>query len=203
MNYESLMGMIEHFGYAALFFALWLGIVGMPIPDEVIVMTGGAVAASGILQTVPAFILTYLGVISGLSLGYVIGRYVGTPALSKLRRKKKMGYYIGVSERLINKYDSMSLVISYFFPVVRHVVPYLVGMNKMPFWRYGLISYSIGFVWTLAFFALGGFVGDQAQFVGSMIYAYGVKLLIFIPLAALALWLFYRFVLANRPKRVE
>ncbi len=43
------------------------------VPDEVIVMTGGALTANGFLHVLPAFMLTYLGVVSGLSLGYVLG----------------------------------------------------------------------------------------------------------------------------------
>lgn len=39
--YFDIIALIGDYGYVALFFALWLGIVGMPIPDEVIVMTGG------------------------------------------------------------------------------------------------------------------------------------------------------------------
>lgn len=73
MDYESLQAMIGEYGYFALFFALWLGIIGMPVPDEVVVMMGGAVTSSGILDPIPAFLLTYLGVVSGLSLGYFVG----------------------------------------------------------------------------------------------------------------------------------
>jgi membrane-associated protein len=69
--------LISQFGYAALFFALWLGIVGMPIPDEVVVITGGAVSKAGLLQSFPAFIVTYLGVISGFGEAYT---NVRTPA---------------------------------------------------------------------------------------------------------------------------
>lgn len=55
MDVEYLISIIEQYGYAALFFSLWLGIVGLPIPDEVIVMTGGAVTGMGILHPLPAF----------------------------------------------------------------------------------------------------------------------------------------------------
>ena len=41
---------IEQYGYWALFFCLWLGIIGMPIPDEMIVMSGGFVSSLGILS---------------------------------------------------------------------------------------------------------------------------------------------------------
>ncbi len=195
MSFDTLLDMIQHFGYAALFFALWLGIAGMPIPDEVVVMTGGAVTANGTLQIFPAFLLTYFGVISGLSLGYVLGRFVGLPILDKLRRKKKFEKYFTFSENLIRKYGSFALCISYFFPVVRHIMPYLVGMNKMSFRRYALFSFTTGFVWTLIFFTAGRFVGDHVQELGNIFYNYGIRLL-WIPftvaLVAVLIRLFFR-----------
>jgi membrane-associated protein len=177
MNYDNLIQLIQQFGYAALFFALWLGIVGMPIPDEVVVMTGGAVTGTGVLHAVPAFFITYLGVISGLTLGYVLGKYLGAPVLTKISRKKKMTRYIQVSENLIRKYGSLALCFSYFIPVVRHVIPYLAGINNMTFRRYASYSYTTGFVWTLIFFLLGRSVGGHAQQIGNLIYHYGISVM--------------------------
>ncbi|MHB0863799.1 DedA family protein [Paenibacillus sp. SEL3] len=176
MDVEYLISIIEQYGYAALFFSLWLGIVGLPIPDEVIVMTGGAVTGMGILHPLPAFLIVYLGVISGLSLGYVLGRTVGTPILERLRRKKKMDKYITFSEKLIHKYGNFTICISYLLPIVRHIIPYIVGINKMSFKRYVLFSYSTGLIWTLIFFLLGRIFGDHVQAVGELIHRYGLQM---------------------------
>ncbi|TBL76645.1 DedA family protein [Paenibacillus thalictri] len=176
MNVTTLVALIEHYGYAALFFSLWLGIVGMPIPDEAIVMTGGAVIGLGILKPLPTFVLVYLGVISGLSLGYVLGRFVGTPILEKIRRKKNVDRYIAYSEQLLQKYGNFAVCISYMLPVVRHIVPYLVGINKMSYKRYALLSYSSGLVWTLIFLTLGRVFGNQVQAVGDIIHHYGMPI---------------------------
>lgn len=202
MTAETLIDLIGQYGYAALFFALWLGIVGMPIPDEVIVMTGGAVTAGGLLHTVPAFILTYLGVVSGLSLGYVLGRYVGTPVLDKLRRKKNMNKYIELSEQWSSKYGSLALVISYFFPVIRHVMPYVVGLNKMSFRKYALFSYTTGLLWTLIFFTAGRLTVDHAAEVGTKIYTYGLNML-WVPVIAGLLFGVYRLVVRKKRGRVK
>ncbi|KYG95940.1 DedA family protein [Paenibacillus sp. SEL1] len=176
MDVEYLISIIEQYGYAALFFSLWLGIVGLPIPDEVIVMTGGAVTGMGILHPLPAFLIVYLGVVSGLSLGYVLGRTVGTPILERLRRKKKMDKYITFSEKLIHKYGNFTICISYLLPIVRHIIPYIVGINKMSFKRYALFSYSTGLIWTLIFFLLGRIFGDHVQAVGELIHRYGLQM---------------------------
>ncbi|GAA4855609.1 DedA family protein [Paenibacillus vulneris] len=197
MGYDTLISMIGDYGYAALFFALWLGIVGMPIPDEVIVMTGGAAAASGLLHEIPAFLLTYLGVISGLSLGYFLGRFMGTRVIEKWKRQKKMERYLSMSEKLVEKYGPYALVVSYFFPVVRHVTPYIVGINKMGFRKYALLSYSTGFVWTLIFFAAGKMAGNHVEQVGLLIHSYGLKLL-WIPIAAAGIWMVYKITRGKR-----
>lgn len=161
MDLEMLQASVSQYGYPALFFLLWLGIVGMPIPDEVIVLSAGVLTSLGILRFVPAFVATYLGVVSGLSLGYVLGRVLGAPALNWLNRKKGMNRHVERAQHLLDKYGSFALCISYFFPVVRHVVPYLVGIGKMPFLRYALFSYTTGFVWTLILFIAGYVLEDN------------------------------------------
>ncbi|WP_028560589.1 DedA family protein [Paenibacillus pinihumi] len=197
MSYDSLLSLIQQFGYAALFFALWLGIIGLPIPDEVIVMTGGAVTSNGVLQVLPAFLLTYLGVVSGLSLGFILGRLLGPPVLQKLRRKKKMDHYLQLSERMIRQYGSFALCIGYFFPVIRHVIPYLMGLGKISYVRYALLSCTTGLVWTALFFFLGRGVGNHVEEIGYLLYQYGVKL-IWVPVAAILLYATIRIRVAKR-----
>ncbi|NOU98531.1 DedA family protein [Paenibacillus planticolens] len=191
MSYDNLVSLIQQYGYVALFVALWLGIVGMPIPDEVVVMIGGAMTANGMLHPIPAFILTYLGVVSGLSVGYVLGRIFGLYILDRLRRKKGMDKYFNFSEKLMQKYGNFALSISYFFPIIRHVMPYMAGLNQMSFRRYAIYSYTAGFVWTLLFFTIGHLVGDHAQRIGMLIYSYGLQFL-WLPLALILIKVFLR-----------
>lgn len=57
MELHELLSYIEQYGYWALFFCLWLGIIGMPIPDEMIVMSGGFVSSLGILSIITAIFI--------------------------------------------------------------------------------------------------------------------------------------------------
>lgn len=197
MDVEGLVVLVGQYGYLALFFCLWLGIIGMPIPDEVIVMTGGFVASLGLLHPITAFIVTYLGVVSGLTLGYVLGRFMGITVLERLKRKKNMHRYIEKSQDLINRYGSFSLCISYCFPIVRHVVPYLVGIGKMSFPRYALFSYTTGFIWTLCFFIIGKLFGKSIQQIGEAVYSYGLYALIFLVIIGSLSYLVRKLYLKN------
>ncbi len=98
--------------------------------------------------------LTYLGVISGLSLGCILGKLFGIKVLHKLMKKKK-AKYLFKSQEMVRKYGHYALVTRYFIPVVRHIVPYIVDMNNRSFKRYAAHSYMTGFVWTLVYFVLG------------------------------------------------
>ncbi len=173
MNLDMLLGIIEHYGYVALFFMLWLGIVGLPIPDELVVAAGGFLASIGFLKPLYAFLAGYLGVVSGLTIGYLLGRWFGQPILRILSKKKKMHAYITRSTELIKKYGSFSLCISYLLPVVRHVVPYIVAMGGMTYRRYALLSYTTGLVWTTAFYFVGHFFGKNMETVVMVSRKYG------------------------------
>ncbi|AFC27018.1 dedA protein [Paenibacillus mucilaginosus 3016] len=187
---DTLLSYIHQFGYLALFFALWLGIVGMPIPDEVVVMTGGMVGALHLLSPLPAFVITYVGVVSGLTLGYVLGRVMGPPVLERLRKKKSMEPYIEKSYAMLDKYGSGTLVFSYFLPVVRHLVPYLVGINGMSYRTYALYSYLTGLLWTMVYFVLGYFFGDSIEVISRAVTRYGWYVLALLAAGGLAvMWL--------------
>jgi membrane protein DedA with SNARE-associated domain len=175
---QIIMEMVAQYGYPALFFALWLGIVGMPIPDEVVVLSAGVITSLGYLQPVPAFLLTYLGVVSGLSLGYILGKTLGAPVLDRFGKRKGMHKHIKRGQALLEQYGSYALCISYFFPVVRHVVPYLVGIGNMKFRQYALFSYTTGFVWTLLFFVTGNLLGNNAANIGQLITNYSMYALL-------------------------
>ncbi|NBD27767.1 DedA family protein [Paenibacillus glycinis] len=177
MDYTSMLGLIQHLGYAALFFVLCLGLISIPVPNEVIVMTAGAVSASGTLLPVPAFLCTFLGVVSGLSFGYTMGRKYGRPLLNRLQKKERMGKALHFAEKLLSKYGKFALCASYFFPLVRHVMPYLAGMNQMNFKLFAVFSYGTGLAWTLIYFLLGRLMGNQVQEAGYAIYYYGMRAL--------------------------
>lgn len=198
MHLDQFIGFIEQYGYFALFFSLWLGIIGAPIPDELIVMTGGLVSSFRILQAIPAFLVIYLGVISGLSIGYVLGRLIGAPILLWLQRKKKISIYIEKSKKLLSTYGSFALIISYALPFVRHLVPYLVGVNKMPFTRYALCSFSAGLVWTFIYFILGRLFGNHIDEIAALVYRYGWLMIMMLGVVA-GIW----FIVNYRKKIVR
>jgi len=94
--------------------------------------------------------------------------------------KKKKAKYLSKSKELLDQYGRFALVLSYFIPIVRHILPYLVGMNNMPFKTYALFSYTTGFVWTLIYFTLGLLFGSQIEYISVIATKYGIYFGLFI-----------------------
>lgn len=190
MGLQDLVSYIEQYGYFALFFSLWLGIIGMPLPDEMIVMSGGFMSSLEKMSVLKAFVITYLGAVSGLSLGFILGKVFGHKILNKLVKKNKAKYLLK-SKELIDRYGHFALVISYFIPIVRHILPYLVGMNDMSFKKYALYYYTAGFVWTSIYFTLGLFFGKHIEHISILATKYGIYFGVFVGIVG-CFYYFYR-----------
>jgi len=191
MEVTLLMSIIEQYGYLAIFLLLWLGIVGLPIPDELVVATAGFLVSIGLLKPFYALLTSYLGVASGLTIGFLLGKYFGKPILAWLSKKEKMKSKVERSTKLLEKYGTASLCFSYLFPIVRHLVPYLVAMGGMSYRRYALLSYPIGLLWTVGFYFLGYVFGQNVGTVVGLIRSYGLYTL-FIGIALVAAFLLIR-----------
>jgi membrane-associated protein len=203
MEINLLMSIIEQYGYVAIFFLLWLGIVGLPIPDELVVATGGFLVSIGLLDPFYSFLAGYLGVASGLTIGFLLGKFFGKPILQWLSRSEKMRHAVERSTCLLEKYGTTALCISYLFPVVRHVVPYVVAMGGMTYRRYAILSYPIGLVWTIVFYLLGYIFGNNVEAIVNMVRKYGLYTLLILAAILAIGFVIRRAVRGNRAFRAK
>ncbi|WP_424765506.1 DedA family protein [Paenibacillus sp. sgz302251] len=191
--YELLLSIIEEIGYFALFLVLCLGLIGLPIPNEAVVMTGGALSDAGVLLPVPAYMMTFLGVCSAMSFGYSIGRFAGSKLSNWFSSKKNVAKFVARSEQLSERYGGYAISMSLCLPFLRHVTPYVLGLNRMPFKRFILIAYPSAFIWSLTYFIIGSIVGDQVQDLSNHIYKYGLWV-VYAILAAVLIYATYRYL---------
>lgn len=173
MEMDFILEVTRDYGYLGLFLWLWLGIFGIPVPNEFIVMTIGFLSFEKVLHPVMAFIVTYLGIISALTTCYVLGRFVGRPFLHFFEKRKRFSKKIDSSFRLIERYHAFSLSLSYFLPGFRNFVPFLYGVSRYSFKSFMLFSYGGAFVWVAIMFSIGYWFNDQME----AIFLYGNELI--------------------------
>ncbi|WP_052759679.1 DedA family protein [Paenibacillus sp. DMB20] len=157
MGYETLIQYIGQIGHIALFMALCLGIVGLPLPNEVVAVTGGALSASSLLDPLPAFAMVFLGLCSGATTGYLVSRYGAGPLLNRAAGGR-LGEFMGKYEHLNRQYGNYAISLSVFLPVFRTFTPYVIGMRGMSYRRFAVYSYSASLIWSAIYFHIGMFV---------------------------------------------
>jgi membrane protein DedA with SNARE-associated domain len=164
---------IAHYGYAAIFGALMLGILGLPIPDETLLMFTGYLVYKAELSFIPALMAAFLGSICGVTVSYMLGRTLG------LYLVQRFGHFLHLDaerlERVHAWYDrkgKYALLFGYFIPGVRHLGAYVAGSSKLPLTIFAPFAYTGGFLWTGMLITVGYFLGDEWYRMSDDIHRY-------------------------------
>ncbi len=160
---NSLVALVDHYGYVGLFVGLLLGNVGFPVAAEVLVPVAGALVATGHLSSVwLAFAVAVGGELAGGSLGYAIGRYGGRTVA------QRYGKYVGFHyERLdglqafFGRWGTFAVFLCRFIPMIRGLSPFVAGvaeMNLAAFYLWTLLGSGI---FCAGLLALGSALGSR------------------------------------------
>ena len=157
---DTVRELITGYGYFAIYGLLALGIIGLPVPDEIMMTFVGYLSSISVFNVEEAFIVSFFGSITGMLISYLVGRKVGKPFLRKYGKWLRMTpKRLDRLETWFNKYGSWAIVIAYFIPGVRHFTSYLSGMNGMSCGKYMIFSSVGAFCWCFVFTGFGYFFG--------------------------------------------
>ncbi|MFP3512593.1 DedA family protein [Peribacillus sp. SIMBA_075] len=152
--------LISNYGYFAIYGLLAIGIIGLPVPDEFMMTFVGYLSSISVLNVQGAFLVSFLGSISGMLVSYFIGKKVGKPFLRKHGKWIKMTpARLEKLENWFNKYGPWTIIIAYFIPGVRHFASYMSGMNGMGKRKYFIFAGTGAFSWCFVFTTFGYFIG--------------------------------------------
>lgn len=188
--------LISQYGYMAIFILLTLGIVGIPLPDEVLLTYLGYVTSIGKIHFTLTLASAFAGAVCGISISYLLGIKLGEPFLRKYGSKffiKEKAIFR--TNTLFNKYGSLMLFICYFIPGVRHVAAYLAGITRFPFKRFATFAYTGAFVWVITFLVLGNRLGSNWNVIFSYVHEYTwffIILLLLLGMLFIIYWIWKR-----------
>lgn len=185
---------VMKYGYEGIFFAMALGVLGLPIPDEVLMTYAGYAVSRGMLQMPYTILSAFLGASVGISISYFIGLKWGLPLLIKV------GPYIHISpkkiestQKLFARYGSYLLLVGYFLPGVRHITAYLAGISSMGYRRFAGFAYAGALIWSMTFLLLGRALEREWFKVVVYIRHYGIALLFVVAAIAIAAYLLVKW----------
>jgi membrane protein DedA with SNARE-associated domain len=125
------------FIYPIMFFILLICGFGLPLPEDVILVTGGILSARDVTHFWTTVLVTFMGVIIGDGIIFTIGKRVG-PKIKQTRffrflvkedsEKKIMGWF--------NRYGDKVIFFARFTPGLRMPLFLTAGAYQVPAWKF-------------------------------------------------------------------
>lgn len=136
------------------------GLVVTPfLPGDSLLFAAGAFAGKGSLELTILIPLLCIAGILGDALNYAIGRYLG-PKILKGERWFLKREYLTKTQAFYERYGGKTIVIARFVPIIRTFAPFLAGVGKMNYSRFGLFNVSGAILWVVLFCAAGYWFGN-------------------------------------------
>ena len=152
-----LLNYSEQFIYAGIFLILLLGGLGLPIPEELTLLTGGFLVNVGILQLYPTMIAAFVGVVVGDLVIYSIGRRWGQGILTHhLCRRVFTESRMEKARQFFRDHGRKTILIARFISGVRVATFLAAGTMKVSVGRFIFLD-SLGAIIMVPFLTLLGF----------------------------------------------
>jgi len=164
--------LITQYGYVAVFLLMLAESACIPIPSEVIMLFGGALAAGAYPGAHPALagivLAGVLGNVAGSYVAWGAGRYAGQPAVRRWgRRFGVRGHDIDRATAWFDRHGSSAVLFGRVVPVVRTFISLPAGFADMPAGRFGLFT-TLGCIpWTAALGIAGYVLGANWQHIAN------------------------------------
>jgi membrane protein DedA with SNARE-associated domain len=144
-----------------LFLSLVLGVVGFPIPDELLLIGAGYLVAHQKINVFTTVACAILGSILGITISYFIGRLIGNWILKKFGPTLNITpEKIKITKSWFSRIGKWILIIGYFIPLFRHLVGFIAGGAKLNFKDFALFAYTGAVIWSLTFLSIGYFFNE-------------------------------------------
>ncbi|HJV45025.1 MAG TPA: DedA family protein [Bacillota bacterium] len=151
---------ILQYGYAGVFFIIFMEMIGIPFPAETTLTLSGVEWMLGDFSFVPLFLTCVIANISGSSIAYLIGRYLGRPTILKFGRFVRLTEQkLDAAEKKFLQYRILIIIGCKFIAGIRILIPYMAGINRMSFAVFSFYNTIATILWVSTFLFVGHSLG--------------------------------------------
>ncbi|QIW16412.1 alpha-amylase [Pasteurellaceae bacterium RH1A] len=198
---EILIEFFSSYGYWAVFLVLLACGFGLPIPEDVTLVSGGVIAGLGYANVHWMLVVSMIGVLVGDSIMYWLGRIYGEKILQfRLIRKivtpERFDYIQGQFEKNGNRV----LFTARFLPGLRAAVYMVSGITRrVSYTRFVLVDFFAAIISVPIWVYLGDFGASNLDWLHRQL-KHGQHI-IFALLAVLAIFLIWKWKRAKKAKQ--
>jgi membrane protein DedA with SNARE-associated domain len=166
-----------------------------PLPSEVILPLAGFTASRGTFGLVEALVWTTLGSIVGALLLYGVGALLGRDRMRALAAKIPLVDVADVdrTEAWFGRHGSKAVFFGRMIPVFRSLISIPAGIERMPVWKFLLLTTAGSLIWNTIFVLSGFYLGENWHVVENYADVFQ-KIVISVVAVAIVVWVLARIV---------
>jgi membrane protein DedA with SNARE-associated domain len=164
---DWVVGLMETLGAPGAGIAVAVENLFPPIPSEIILPLAGFAASRGDLDLVAAIIFTTLGSLIGALALYGIGAWLGIDRIKWIAKKLPLVDVSDVdkTEEWFKKHGSKAVFFGRMLPIFRSLISIPAGIERMPVWKFALLTTAGSLIWNTIFILAGFWLGEQWHIV--------------------------------------
>ncbi len=129
--------LVAQYGYLAV-------LIGTMLEGETILVLGAVAAKLGYLKIELVVLVAWIGSFIGDQAYFWVGRLYG---IRLLARWPSWRMRVHRATRLLEKYDTWFILGFRFVYGIRSISPFVIGMSRIPAWRFMLLNLIAAFMW--------------------------------------------------------
>lgn len=194
------MDTLLRYGIVAVFVALMLTPLGLPVPEEISLLVAGVLAANGHVSVPTAMLVAYVGVTGGDVVAWTMGRRAGLHPRGFIARLVGPEQIVRI-EQFYDRWGGWAIVIARQLPGTRLPAFFFAGASGISLTRFLLIDGIAAIFTTCVFFMLGYvFAGDiDGVLLWVDRFRYGSSTLALVGIVGFVIWIWRR----RRKKRLR
>jgi membrane protein DedA with SNARE-associated domain len=189
-------------GYPGILILMAMESMVLPVPSEAVMPFAGFLIVDGQFTFSGVIIASTIGSIVGSLLSYSIGFYGGKPFIQKFGKYLLLNvHHLEVSERFFAKRGDVTILISRFIPIVRHLISIPAGFGKMNIWKFSVYTIIGAGCWN-AFLTYVGYTLKN-NWSEVMKYSHTIDLVVVGVLGIAGLYYIYKIIRSLSAKKIS
>lgn len=198
---EIFTSVIASTGYFGIFLLMTLESMVAPVPSELVMPFAGFLVADGTLNIWLVIIVSSIASLFGSLISYYIAFFGGNELIHRFGKfvfldKEELEW----TGRWFKSRGSITILLSRFVPVVRHLISMPAGLARMNIARFTLYTFIGATTWNTILLVIGMQLRERWELVHS--YSRQLDILIVVFLALAVLYVVYKHVKRHRRKSI-
>ena len=204
--------LLSNLNYGTVYLLMLLESTVVPVPSELVVAPAAYHSAAGHLNIWLVVLFATLGAMTGATINYLAGYYLGRPIIYKFANSR-VGHLcllnqskVEKSEKYFDDHGMVDTITGRLIPGIRHLISIPAGLAKMNYWKFLLYTTIGAGAWHAILAVLGWYLHDivPEEQLNDKILEYGEYIKVVICLiVAIALVYFIIRYLVRRHKSLS